>query len=53
MLLEWRSFNLGHIRSVDEGVNAVIQEDVQGIAISYYQGGHAEYPIEGNRSSPQ
>ncbi|MBP1937596.1 fused isobutyryl-CoA mutase/GTPase IcmF [Paenibacillus sediminis] len=35
--------HLGHNRSVDEIVNAAIQEDVQGIAISTYQGGHVEY----------
>ncbi len=35
--------HLGHDRSVDEVVRAVIQEDVQGVAISSYQGGHLEY----------
>lgn len=35
--------HLGHNRSVEEVVNAAIQEDVQGIAISTYQGGHVEY----------
>ena len=35
--------HLGHNRSVEEIVNAAIQEDVQGIAISSYQGGHIEY----------
>jgi isobutyryl-CoA mutase len=35
--------HLGHNRSVEEIVNAAIQEDVQGIAISSYQGGHMEY----------
>jgi methylmalonyl-CoA mutase len=35
--------HLGHNRSVDEVVNAAIQEDVQGIAMSTYQGGHVEY----------
>ncbi|EIJ42878.1 methylmalonyl-CoA mutase [Beggiatoa alba B18LD] len=35
--------HLGHNRSVDEIVNAAIQEDVQGIAVSSYQGGHIEY----------
>lgn len=35
--------HLGHNRSVEEIVNASIQEDVQGIAISSYQGGHMEY----------
>ncbi len=35
--------HLGHNRSVDEVVGAAIQEDVQGIAISSYQGGHMEY----------
>ena len=35
--------HLGHNRSVDEVVNAAVQEDVQGIAISSYQGGHVEY----------
>ncbi|MFJ7736110.1 fused isobutyryl-CoA mutase/GTPase IcmF [Lysinibacillus sp. NPDC097287] len=35
--------HLGHNRSVEEVVNAAIQEDAQGIAISSYQGGHMEY----------
>jgi isobutyryl-CoA mutase len=35
--------HLGHNRSVDEVVQAALQEDVQGIAISSYQGGHVEY----------
>ena len=35
--------HLGHDRSVDQVVRAVIQEDVQGVAISSYQGGHVEY----------
>ena len=35
--------HLGHNRSVEEVVNAAIQEDVQGICISSYQGGHVEY----------
>lgn len=35
--------HLGHNRSVEEVVNAAIQEDAQGIAISSYQGGHVEY----------
>jgi methylmalonyl-CoA mutase len=35
--------HLGHNRSVDEVVTAVIQEDPQGVAISSYQGGHVEY----------
>ena len=35
--------HLGHNRSVDEVVTTAIQEDVQGIAISSYQGGHMEY----------
>jgi len=35
--------HLGHNRSVDEVVTAALQEDVQGIAISSYQGGHSEY----------
>jgi methylmalonyl-CoA mutase len=35
--------HLGHNRSVDEVVSAALQEDVQGIAISSYQGGHLEY----------
>src|SRR5699024_489060 len=36
-------FQLGHNRSVKEIVDCAIQEDVQGIAISSYQGGHMEY----------
>jgi len=35
--------HLGHNRSVEEIVSAAIQEDVQGIAISSYQGGHVEF----------
>jgi len=35
--------HLGHNRSVEEVVNAAIQEDAQGVAISSYQGGHMEY----------
>lgn len=35
--------HLGHNRSVQEVVDAAIQEDVQGIAVSSYQGGHVEY----------
>jgi methylmalonyl-CoA mutase len=35
--------HLGHNRSVDDVVTAAVQEDVQGIAISSYQGGHLEY----------
>ena len=35
--------HLGHNRSVDEVVTAALHEDVQGIAISSYQGGHVEY----------
>lgn len=35
--------HLGHNRSVQEVVNAAIQEDVHGIAISSYQGGPEEH----------
>ncbi len=35
--------HLGHNRSVDEVVTAALAEDVQGIAVSSYQGGHVEY----------
>ena len=35
--------HLGHNRSVDEIVTAALQEDVQAIAISSYQGGHVEF----------
>lgn len=35
--------HLGHNRSAAEIVNTAIQEDVQGIAITSYQGGHNEY----------
>jgi methylmalonyl-CoA mutase len=35
--------HLGHNRSVAEIVTCAIQEDVQGIAITSYQGGHVEY----------
>src|SRR3989441_748367 len=34
---------LGHNRSVEEIVRAALQEDVQGIAVSSYQGGHIEF----------
>jgi isobutyryl-CoA mutase len=35
--------HLGHNRSVDEVVTAAVSEDVQGVAVSAYQGGHVEY----------
>src|ERR1700704_2116136 len=35
--------HLGHNRSVEDIVTAALQEDVQGVAISSYQGGHLEY----------
>ena len=35
--------HLGHDRSVDAVVTAALQEDVQGVAVSSYQGGHVEY----------
>ena len=35
--------HLGHNRSVEDIVVAAIQEDVQGIAVSSYQGGHTEF----------
>src|ERR1035438_8390883 len=35
--------HLGHNRSVEEIVNAALQEDAQGIAVSSYQGGHVEF----------
>ncbi|MDJ0722838.1 MAG: methylmalonyl-CoA mutase family protein [Desulfobacterales bacterium] len=35
--------HLGHNRSVQEIVDAAIEEDAQGIAVSSYQGGHMEY----------
>lgn len=35
--------HLGHNRSVLDIVTAAIQEDVQGIAVSSYQGGHMEF----------
>src|SRR5215813_11916787 len=35
--------HLGHNRSVKEIVEAAIEEDVQGIAITSYQGGHLEF----------
>ncbi|MFC4077314.1 fused isobutyryl-CoA mutase/GTPase IcmF [Salinithrix halophila] len=35
--------HLGHDRSVDLIVDAAVQEDVQGIAVSSYQGGHMEF----------
>jgi methylmalonyl-CoA mutase len=35
--------HLGHDRSVQEVVDAVLEEDAQGVAVSSYQGGHVEY----------
>ncbi|MGX5174780.1 methylmalonyl-CoA mutase family protein [Aliikangiella sp. IMCC44653] len=35
--------HLGHNRSVQEVVDCAIQEDVQAIAMTSYQGGHVEY----------
>jgi methylmalonyl-CoA mutase len=35
--------HLGHNRSAEEIVNAAIEEDAQGIAVSSYQGGHMEF----------
>ncbi len=35
--------HLGHNRSVEEIVTAALQEDVHGIAVSSYQGGHLEF----------
>jgi methylmalonyl-CoA mutase len=35
--------HLAHNRSVQEIIQAAIQEDVQGIAVSSYQGGHIEF----------
>src|SRR6188472_2120157 len=35
--------HLGHNRSVHEIVECAIEEDVQGIAITSYQGGHVEF----------
>ena len=35
--------HLGHNRSVEDVVTAALEEDVQGIAVSSYQGGHIEY----------
>ena len=35
--------HLGHNRSVYEVVRTALQEDVQGISVSSYQGGHVEY----------
>ncbi|MEZ4741086.1 MAG: methylmalonyl-CoA mutase family protein [Bdellovibrionota bacterium] len=35
--------HLGHNRTAREVVDAALQEDVQGIALSSYQGGHIEY----------
>ena len=35
--------HLGHNRSVQEVVDAAIEEDAQGIAVSCYQGGHVEF----------
>ena len=35
--------HLGHDRSVADVVRAAVQEDVDGVAVSSYQGGHVEY----------
>ncbi len=35
--------HLGHNRSVAEVVEAALEEDAQGVAVSSYQGGHVEY----------
>src|SRR3954470_13235968 len=35
--------HLGHNRSVEDIVTAALQEDVQGVAVSSYQGGHIEF----------
>src|ERR1700729_3120740 len=35
--------HLGHNRSAQEIVNAALQEDAQGIAVTSYQGGHVEF----------
>jgi len=35
--------HLGHNRSVREIVDAAVEEDAQGIAVSSYQGGHVEF----------
>ena len=35
--------HLGHDRSVDEIVEAAVQEDAHAVAISSYQGGHMEF----------
>ena len=35
--------HLGHNRSVAEVVDAAVEEDAQGVAVSSYQGGHVEY----------
>ncbi len=35
--------HLGHNRSVQEIVDAAVEEDAQGIAVSSYQGGHSEF----------
>lgn len=35
--------HLGHDRAVQEVVDAAIEEDAQGIALSSYQGGHVEF----------
>jgi methylmalonyl-CoA mutase len=35
--------HLGHDRSVDEIVDAALQEDAQAVAVSSYQGGHTEF----------
>src|SRR4051794_3807473 len=35
--------HLGHNRSVDDVVKAVVEEDADAVAVSSYQGGHVEY----------
>ena len=42
--------HLGHNRSVSEVVEAALQEDVDGVAVSSYQGGHL--PPQDSRELP-
>jgi len=35
--------HIGHSRSAEEVVQAAIEEDAQGLAVSSYQGGHVEF----------
>ena len=45
--------HLGHDRSVHQVVDAVIEEDAQGVAVSSYQGGHVDELVRRFRTDQQ